>query len=212
MRFLQHECTTLSSPRSSFDAAEAARANGPRRRTTRAVGKTRSRDPSRRETRAGGHGEGSGSRRVDRQGTLASAGAAPPRRSPRVDAKRLARCARLFSSTRRVADLRRSRRGTASAPPHSRPRGRASAARVSASSPFSRFLGRRASLTSARPDRASFVAALRRKNKKPNRHFADQAMRAFRGTRARVSLRVRQGGSRGGEQRPAGVFARDRVR
>jgi hypothetical protein len=37
-------------------------------------------------------------------------------------------------------------------------------------------------------------------------------MRAFRGTRARVSLRVRQGGSRGGEQRPAGVFARDRVR
>lgn len=63
--------TTLSSPRSSFDAAEAARANGPRRRTTRAVGKTRSRDPSRRETRAGGHGEGSGSRRVDRQGTRA---------------------------------------------------------------------------------------------------------------------------------------------
>lgn len=31
----------------------------------------------------------------------ARAGAAPPRRSPRVDAKRLARCARLFSSTRR---------------------------------------------------------------------------------------------------------------
>jgi hypothetical protein len=61
----------LSSRRGSFDAAEAARANGPRRRTTRAVGKTRSRDPSRRETRAGGHGEGSGSRRVDRQGTRA---------------------------------------------------------------------------------------------------------------------------------------------
>ena len=58
-------------PLESFDAAEAARANGPRRRTTRAVGKTRSRDPSRRETRAGGHGEGSGSRRVDRQGTRA---------------------------------------------------------------------------------------------------------------------------------------------
>lgn len=99
----------------------------------------------------------------------ARAGAAPPRRSPRVDAKRLARCARL--SPRRVADLRRSRRGTASAPPHSRPRGRASAARVSASSPFSRFLGRRASLTSARPDRASFVAALRRKNQKTKPTF-----------------------------------------
>ena len=115
MRFLQHECTTLSSPRSSFDAAEAARANGPRRRTTRAVGKTRSRDPSRRETRAGGHGEGSGSRRVDRQGTLASAGAAPPRRSPRVDAKRR-------SPLRASFLLDASRRGSAKIPKRHRER------------------------------------------------------------------------------------------
>jgi serine/threonine-protein phosphatase 6 catalytic subunit len=93
----------------------------------------------------------------------ARAGAAPPRR--RASTPNASPVARVFSP-RRVADLRRSRRGTASAPPHSRPRGRASAARVSASSPFSRFLGRRASLTSARPDRASFVAALRRKNQK----------------------------------------------